>query len=162
MAGVSIAQELAGHLLTCRIPDHLIGEPSEKPFQVWTGQRVAEWLNQSALHAKALVELAGGGVRAVHVPPTSFWPDVAVLSDESSGLLAVEVKCLTRTGLPGSVATSIGQAFIYRERYDECLIVLFVVEPLSVELPEGVLTRLASQNVHAATIPAYHGMMISG
>ena len=124
---MKIAQELAQHLRGCAVPESLIGTHAEKPFQLWAGDRTREWVSATGRRLVVKVEQAGGGVPPIRLFGTSFWPDIAVESSTSQTALAIEVKCVTRSGLPDSFATSVGQSMIYRAQYAECLIALFVV-----------------------------------
>jgi hypothetical protein len=144
---------LAGHLAGCSIPAELAASQNEADYQRWVTGRIREWLKgrhggDFALKAEAL----GGGVRAVPMFGTTFWPDIAVGLADRPALLAVVVQCLTKKGLPSPVSSAIGQAVIYREQYELCLVVMVLLDDLAIALPESLAGKLSKNDIELVRI----------
>ena len=60
----------------------------------------------------------------------AFYPDLAVTLGKQN-LWAVEVKLLKRTGRQSSITTALGQASLYKSRYEHVLVVLIDSSPSS-------------------------------
>jgi len=150
---MSIAKSIAALLTHPSLPEDLLSCYEERRFQIWIAERIEEWSSQQNGNFIIKVEARGGGVESVRALGTTFWPDITIGSEQAPKALAVEVKCLSRSGLPNSFVTSIGQATMYRELYDECLVTLFVLGALDVEVPSTVLSRLSAQGIQVCLIP---------
>lgn len=74
----------------------------------------------------------GGDTQAVPASALDidFYPDLAV-SIGKQHLWAAEVKVLRATGRQNAIATALGQATLYRSRYEHVLVVLIDIAPVS-------------------------------
>lgn len=80
------------------------------------------------------LQFRGDGGDAQAVPATAldidFYPDLAV-SIGKQHLWAAEVKVLRTTGRQNAIATALGQATLYRTRYEHVVVVLIDIAPVS-------------------------------
>lgn len=157
VARLRIAQNLAQHLKTAPVPQALLGKRDEREFQRWLARAIRDWAESTPTGIFMVkAEADGGGVQPVEILGTGFWPDVAIGTAERPVALAVEVKCLTRRNRASHTSQPIGQALMYRELYEECLVVLVLVESIEkpVELPWGLARKLSGNNIELVVIDA--------
>jgi len=80
------------------------------------------------------LQFRGDGGDTQAVPATAldidFYPDLAV-SIGKQHLWAVEVKVLRTTGRQNTISTALGQATLYRTRYEHVVVVLIDIAPVS-------------------------------
>jgi len=156
--GVDIATGLARHLTRSDVPPDLVGVSDERCFQRWVAKRAEEWLNRrhrGRFWTKG--EASGGGIAPVRAFGAGSWPDVAIGSEDAPTGVAIEVKCLKKRGLPNRIAHALGQAIMYREVYQWCLVLFVVVEDVDVSMPGTLLSRLSENGITVALVRAFQG-----
>ncbi len=150
----TVVGQLAVHLRQVVVPSNLLGSRREKDFQSWLAQEIREWL--AAEHPSGglsvTVEPSEGGVRPIRAFGTTFWPDVTLAAPDEETVLAIEVKCLTRKERPDQVATSLGQALLYRVLYDHCFVLMVDLDGLQVGPPSSLLDKLSDDSVEFIVI----------
>ncbi len=154
--GSEIATGLARHLTRSDVPPDLFGVSDERCFQRWVAKRTEEWLkgrHRGGFWTKG--EASGGGVAPVLAFGGGSWPDVTVGSEDWPTAVAIEVKCLKKRGLPNRIAHAVGQALMYREMYDRCLVVFAVIEDIAVEIPRTLLARLSENGITVVVVRAF-------
>ena len=153
---MTIARSLAEHLRAARLPEDLRGKRDERLFQIWLAGVIGAWAGAQSAPLIVKAEAQGGGVRPVEILGTGFWPDIAIGTSNQPTKLAVEVKCLTRRNRASHTSQPIGQALMYREMYEECVVVLVLVEDIGrpVALPEGLSNKLLSDRIELVWIDA--------
>jgi hypothetical protein len=98
------------------------------------------------------IEPNEGGVFPVMAFGTGFWPDVSLESPDSRTLVAVEVKCLARRGLPGHVAQALGQSLLYKDPYEEVVAVFIVLDPLEADVIADIGKKFEGYGISVATV----------
>jgi len=152
-SAAEVASGITRHLRGCAVSTHLRTCRDERPFRIWVGEQVREWIRAeygSTLTVK--IEPNEGGVFPVMAFGTGFWPDVSVESPDSRTLVAVEVKCLGRRGLPGHVAQALGQSLLYKDPYQEVVAVFIVLDPLEADVIVDIGKRFAGYGIPIATV----------
>jgi hypothetical protein len=148
-----------GDYLEANPPTASVGR-DERAFQKWVYDQTTLWLKERGLsHLTVKGEASGGGVSPIRSFGAGSWPDVTVVSGDPSGsetqTIAIEVKCLKQRGLPNRIAQALGQAFVYRENYERCLVVLILLEKPRLVFPQTLLTRLSDNDIDIALVPAF-------
>jgi hypothetical protein len=91
---------------------------------------LAELATLPGLHLMCRGDGAGERATPASALDVSFFPDLAVYLG-SQNLWATEVKFLRQTGRQNSLATALGQATLYRSRYEHVAVVLIDTYPSS-------------------------------
>lgn len=128
-----IAMEFWGKLAPA---EHFQAPALERNFQKWIAKELKAW-HERVYPGRFVVrqELGEGGVFPIKTFGTSFWPDISVESTRGDKLVAVEVKCLKKTGLPASISQALGQALMYRQVYTQSLVVFVPLQALPLPPP---------------------------
>ena len=137
-------------------PQHFQAPVSEKNFQIWVSEELETWL-PAAYPDRFTVraEPKGGKVFPIKTFGTSFWPDVSVESSRGDKLVAVELKCLKKIGLPNSISQALGQALMYRQVYIQSLVVFVPLESLPLP-PPPFFENVAEHDVEVTIVGEIH------
>ena len=144
-----------------KIPDNCAEATTEKPFQEWIGKYLRDWLDRNYQgFYRVKIEPQGGKVVPVRAFETSFWPDVSVESADGEPLVAIELKCLKRKGLPALVSQALGQALMYQQVYPQSLVVLVPMQPLAMP-PPPFFANLAEHEIEVTVVGSVSGAGIT-
>jgi len=158
-SAADVASGLARHLERSTPHSKLLGTSDERPFQRWVADRSQEWLDKTYPHRYSTkCEASGGGIIPIRAFGAGSWPDVAIGSQASPTVLAVEVKCLKKRGLPNRFAQALGQALMYRQVYEGALVVYAVIEDVPVKVPNELLNTLAHNGIVVTVVKAWKPM----
>ena len=120
----NLARAIAMWLWLKKVPPDTASK-AERVLQEWVSDQIEEWVKKNHPDRfRIKCEPKTGGVEPIRAFETSFWPDISIESPDKDLLVAVEVKYLTPGSVPSQVSQALGQALVYRQIYQQSLVVL--------------------------------------